>query len=251
MPNHCYGYRTDLPDQRDHFYAAPHELLQALPPSVDLRSQCPPIYDQGQLGSCTAQVIAGAIEFDQMKQGKTPFMPSRLFIYYNERAMEGTVNSDAGASIRDGIKTVNSLGVCPESEWPYITAQFATRPAPQCYTDALLTRALQYQRVMQNLNMMLACLASGYPFLVGFSVYQSFESAQVAETGIVPMPQWGESILGGHCCLCIGYDNKQQRFLCRNSWGDTWGMQGYFTMPFAYLANQQLSSDFWNIRLVS
>jgi C1A family cysteine protease len=127
-----YGWIPDLPDHRDHLYAAPPPRLTALPPSTDLRPQCPPVYDQGQLGSCTANAIAGAIEFDQMKQGQTPFVPSRLFIYYNERDIEGTVGSDSGAQIRDGIKSVAQQGVCPEPEWPYDITKFTEKPPDTC-----------------------------------------------------------------------------------------------------------------------
>src|SRR4030095_2793109 len=110
-----YGWIPDIPDQRDFLYAAPPAFLRALPPKVDLRKKCPPVYDQGQLGSCTANAIAGAIEFDQMKEQLPQiFLPSRLFIYYNERVIEGTVDSDSGAMLRDGIKTVAKQGACPE-----------------------------------------------------------------------------------------------------------------------------------------
>jgi C1A family cysteine protease len=245
-----YGWIHDLPDHRDHIYSAPIEHLQALPSSVDLRTQCPPVYDQGQLGSCTANAIAAAIEFDQMKQKILSFMPSRLYIYYNERDMEGTIDSDSGAQIRDGIKSVGSQGVCPENEWPYDISQFAVTPPAQCYQDALRDRALCYQRVAQNLDQMKGCLASGYPFALGFTVYDSFESAEVASTGIVPMPTRSESVLGGHAVLAVGYDDSQQRFLVRNSWGNSWGMQGYFTMPYTYLTSRHLASDFWVIKTI-
>ena len=114
-----YGWTPDLPDARDHLFSAPQITLAALPPSADLRSQCPPVYDQEQIGSCTANAIGGAFEFETTKQGLTDFMPSRLFIYYNERAMEGNTGIDSGAQIRDGVKSVATLGVCPETEWPY------------------------------------------------------------------------------------------------------------------------------------
>src|ERR1700681_1590601 len=105
--NYSLGWLPDLPDARDFMYAAPLKVLQALPPSVDLRSGCPPVYDQGQLGSCTANAIAAAIEFDQRKQKLTQkFSPSRLFIYYNERVLEGTISVDGGAMLRDAIKSV-------------------------------------------------------------------------------------------------------------------------------------------------
>jgi C1A family cysteine protease len=247
-----YGWLRDIPDQRDHLYAAPVAALAALPPSLDLRKQCPSVYDQGQLGSCTGNGIAAALQFERMKQKLTPdFIPSRLFIYYNERVIEHTVNSDSGAAIRDGIKSVAKQGDCPESEWPYDITKFASKPLPKCYHDALKYKAVQYQKLVQNLNQMKGCLASGYPFVFGFTVYDSFESQQVAQTGVVPMPGSTEQVLGGHCVVAVGYDDSQQRFIVRNSWGTAWGIQGYCTMPYAYLIDPNLASDFWTIRLVS
>lgn len=247
-----YGWIRDLPDQRDHLYAAPGVALAALPPKIDLRRHCPAVYDQGQLGSCTANGIAAAIQYDRMKQNLKPdFTPSRLFIYYNERVIEGTVKSDSGAQIRDGIKVVAKEGDCPETEWPYVITKFTNKPTAQCYKDALKYKAIQYQRVAQNVNQMKGCLASGYPFVYGFTVYESFESKNVAKTGVVPMPGSGEKILGGHCVLAVGYDDAQQRFLARNSWGTAWGLQGYFTVPYAYLTDPNLSSDIWTIRLIA
>jgi C1A family cysteine protease len=246
-----YGWVRDLPDHRDALYSAPGAGLQALPPKVDLRPQCPPIYDQGQLGSCTGNGIAGAIEFDQMKEKlKQVFVPSRLFIYYNERSMEGTVSSDSGAQIRDGIKSVAKQGVCDEKLWPYDIAKFADKPPAGCYQAAKQHAAVSYQRLVQALAQMKGCLASGYPFVFGFTVYESFESPAVAKTGQVPMPASTETVLGGHCVVAVGYDDAQQRFIIRNSWGTAWGMEGYCTMPYPYLGQNDLSSDFWTIRLV-
>ena len=247
-----YGWLRDIPDHRDHLYAAPVVALTALPPSVDLRNQCPPVYDQGQLGSCTANGIAAALQFERKKQKLTPdFIPSRLFIYYNERVIEHTVNSDSGAMIRDGIKSVSKQGDCPETEWPYDITKFTQKPQLSCYQDALKYKAVQYQKLSQNVNQMKGCIASGYPFVFGFTVYDSFESQQVAQTGVVPMPSLSEQVMGGHCVVAVGYDDAQQRFIVRNSWGTSWGIQGYCTMPYAYLTDSNLASDFWTIRLVA
>src|SRR6516225_335563 len=152
-----YGWNRDMPDARDHIFAAPLNMFpQGVPPAVDLRPHCPAVYDQGQLGSCTANAIGGALEFDRKKQGLPDFIPSRLFIYYNERVMEGTVGSDAGAQIRDGIKSIASQGDCPESEWPYDGSparpdgtfppghHAALEPPPQCYRDAIKHAAISY-----------------------------------------------------------------------------------------------------------
>jgi len=246
-----YGWIPDLPDQRDYQYAAPVAAIGPLPTNIDLTPECPPVYDQGQLGSCTANAIAGAIQFEQMKQNLAQiFTPSRLFIYYNERTMEGTVNSDSGAQIRDGMKSIGSLGDCPEDMWPYIIANFAEKASDTCYQTALLHKAILYQRVVRDLIQMKGCLASGYPFVFGFTVYESFESQQVAQSGHAPMPQHGEKVLGGHAVMAVGYDDANQWFIVRNSWGTSWGMQGYFTLPYTYFTSRNLSSDFWTLRLV-
>lgn len=247
----AFGWVPDLPDMRDHQYAAPQPVLNALPPMVDLTSHCPPVYDQGQLGSCTANAIAGAVQFDRAKQKLTPdFVPSRLFIYYGERVIEGSVNSDAGAMIRDGIKVVVKQGAPPEADWPYDITKFAQKPSPKAYADAVKDQVVSYSRVARSLTQMRGCLASGFPFVFGFTVYESFESQAVADTGVVPMPAYGESVLGGHAVLAVGYDDAHQRFIVRNSWGTGWGVRGYFTMPYTYLTDPGLASDFWTVRSV-
>ena len=248
--NEGYGWIPDLPDYRDHIYVMPFSPAVALPGSVDLRANCPSPYDQGQLGSCTANAIAGALEFDRLKEGLQDFTPSRLFIYYNERSIEGTISSDSGAQIRDGIKSVHKQGACSETEWPYDISKFTAQPSASCYQDALLHRAITYQRVTRDLQHMKNCLAEGYPFIFGFTVYDSFESDTVAKSGVVPLPQPGEKVLGGHAVMAVGYDESTQRFLIRNSWGTSWGQEGYCTMPYAYLTQRGLASDFWTVRLV-
>jgi C1A family cysteine protease len=245
-----YGWVPDLPDQRDHTYAVAAHLVSNLPDSVDLRDQCPDVYDQGELGSCTGNAIAAALEFDRMKQNLDDFTPSRLFIYYNERVLEGTVDSDSGAQIRDGIKSVAQQGDCPETEWAYDISKFADAPPQSCYDDALQYKAVQYQSVSQNLADMQGCLASGYPFVFGFTVYESFESDAVAQTGDMPMPKSREQVIGGHAVLAVGYDNQDRVFIVRNSWGEGWGDAGYFYMPYAYLLDDNLADDLWTIRLV-
>jgi|SRR6185437_3450450 len=246
-----YGWKPDLPDARDFRYAATPAVLINLPPKVDLTSNCPTVYDQGQLGSCTANAIAGAFQFELMKQNSPLFAPSRLFIYYNERVVENTVNMDSGAQIRDGMNCISNQGVCPEDMWPYVISEFTQKPYAVCYQDALTHTATSFYRIGRDINQMKACLADGYPFIVGFTVYSAFESMQTTQTGILNLPQPGESVVGGHAVVAVGYDDSQNRFIIRNSWGADWGMQGYFTMPYDYLLNENLSDDFWTIRLVA
>jgi C1A family cysteine protease len=246
MMKHKTGWIPDFPDHRDVLYSAP---AVALPDLVDLRSYCTAVEDQGQLGSCTANAIVGALEFLEKKAGTRAYNLSRLFLYYNERVLENSVGSDSGAMLRDGVKALVKWGCCHETIWPYAISAFAARPTEKCFVAASTHVISSYQRLV-SVNDMLQCLASGFPFVFGFSVYESFESMEAAKTGIINMPEPGESLLGGHAVLCVGYDTAAARFTCRNSWGTKWGgpMVGYFTIPFGYLGSRDLSDDFWTIR---
>ena len=248
--NYSLGWLPDLPDSRDFMYAPPMSIAESLPTFADLRTGCPPVYDQGHLGSCTANALAGAFEFDLKKQSKPDFMPSRLFIYYNERVLINTVNSDSGAYIRDGIKTMNKDGVCPENEWPYDIAKFTQKPPAKCYKDALKSQIKSYRRLINTLNQLQGCLAEGFPFVFGFTVYESFMTQEVANSGIMPMPKRSEKVMGGHAVMAVGYDDKRQVFIVRNSWGKEWGDDGYFYMPYAYITDTNRCDDFWTIRLI-
>ncbi len=248
-----YGWRPDMPDYRDVHYEPHPKILKKLPKKVDLKHHCPPVYNQGLLGSCTANAIAAAIQFGLRKQHpKHDFMPSRLFIYYNERVIEGTVRIDNGAEIRNGIKTVVKHGVCPEIFWNYSDDNkiFKKKPLPDCYEEALNHQVLSYHRLHKNLEHMKACLAEGFPFLFGFTVYEEFEGETIKKTGELNMPATHEKMKGGHAVMCVGYDEKSKRFIVRNSWDADWGQEGYFTMPYEYLTHPGLAEDFWTIRLV-
>ncbi len=247
---HKYNWHPSLPDFRDKFMKLQRAGSANLPPSVDLRPHCPRLYDQGQLSSCTANAIGAALEFEMMKQGQKVFTPSRLFIYYNERAMENNIPNDDGAVIRDGLKTVVKDGACPEDMWPYVPAKLPVRPDARCYTEGLNHQVLKYQRLNQTLDEFKGCLAAGFPIIFGISIFEGFESPEVARTGIVNMPKENEKDLGGHAILAVGYNDHDKRFIIRNSWGDKWGQGGYCTLPYEYMTNSQLASDFWTIQLV-
>ena len=242
---YTYSWIPDIPDTRDFLYTAIRPKKVKLPSNVDLREYCSPVEDQGALGSCTANALAGNIEFLDEKDDAGYTDASRLFIYYNERVIEHSVTSDAGAMIRDGIKTLYKEGVCSEDRWPYQIKQFTKKPSAICYQEAKKHRIQSYHRIT-TLNEMLSCLTEGFPFVFGFAVYESFESQKTAKTGIANMPKPSERQLGGHAVCAVGFDQKTKRFLVRNSWGPNWGMGGYFTIPYQYL--ETLADDFWTIR---
>ena len=259
-----YGYIPDLPDTRDKLYKKLGFFDKIkLPSKVDLSETVDnkfPIFNQGSLGSCTANAIGAALAIVNIKQDvdnnrfdpSKLFIPSRLFIYFNEREIEGTVNEDSGAMIRDGIKSVNSQGVCREDMWGYDISRFQQRPSDSAYAEAQYHQALKYERLDNtDINQLKNVLANdGLPFVFGFTVYESFESDEVTRTGMMPMPSPTERVLGGHAVLCVGYDDSTKRFKVRNSWGDDWGSGGMFFMPYDYMTNENLVDDVWVISIV-
>ncbi|HSW98339.1 MAG TPA: C1 family peptidase [Candidatus Saccharimonadales bacterium] len=253
---HGLGWISDLPDQRDYIYEPPTEMLARLPTlkKVDLRPHTRPVFDQGQLGSCTANALSAAFDFDRAREGKKFMAPSRLFIYWNERDIEGTVTQDSGARIRDGVKVLVKLGAPPERDWEYDISKFTEKPPAPAFATAKKNQALSYHRIVtphsDPTRDMLACLAAGYPFVTGISVYESFESAAASRTGHIPMPKRREGLLGGHAILIVGYDAATRLFTFQNSWGTSWGDKGFGYLPFAYLTSRGLASDMWLIKTV-
>lgn len=213
---------------------------------IDLSFKMPPIYDQGNLGSCTSNALCALVTYN-----KPTFVGSRLFLYYCERIYEKTINTDSGATLQDGIKSLVNYGICSEYDWPYIISQFNKLPPPYCFTNALKEQALKVENInSSSILAMKNCLASGFPFVIGILVYSSFESQQVAKTGIVPLPGPKETCLGGHAICIVGYDDTKNSFYARNSWGSSWGLKGYFFIPYTYLSNSKLASDAWTIQLM-
>lgn len=241
--NNRFGWIPDTPDARDFLYKKYFKVMRKLPSIVDMRDRCSTVENQGSLGSCTAQAVIGAMECQDITQMDY----SRLFVYYNTRKEQGTIWYDSGGALRTTIKVAADQGSCDEILWPYKTCKFRRKPSKKAYEDALNHQIISYER-MDTLAEMKSCLADGYPFVFGFSVYTSFEN--VGEDGLVPMPGPNESLLGGHAVMAVGYNEEQQRFIVRNSWGVGWGDKGYCYMPYAYLENRDLSDDFWSVRSI-
>tara|TARA_R110000868_G_scaffold405025_1_gene683919 strand:+ start:422 stop:1258 length:837 start_codon:yes stop_codon:yes gene_type:complete len=242
-----YHWTRDKVDKRDYLYAP---TVAKLSTYVDLRPYCSSIEDQGRLGSCTGNAIAGAIELLMKRNNKFTDI-SRLFIYYYERLLENTVNYDSGAYIRDGIKACYTYGAATENLWPYDISKFRNRPSIDAVNDAKKRKVKLYERV-SDFNGVINAIDNGYPVTIGFDVYSSFDSPTVARTGIMPYPNLKkEKLLGGHAVLIVGYNKNNDTFIVRNSWGKYWGDNGYFYMPFQVIKNNTMSGDFWVIKSIS
>lgn len=244
------GWKGEIKDQRDFKYSTPNSIKKdvVLPTKVDLRHHCPHVTDQGQLGSCTGHASAGMTQFLFIKQGDRRYTSAPLFIYYCTRELEGTVESDAGASIRDTMKAINKWGVTDETDWPYVITKFRDKPNNHAYTVAEQHQSITYEKVPQDLNEMMYLLNSGFPFIFGTTVYESFQ--RVGHDGMVTLPANNEQALGGHALCCVGYDLTKHVFIIRNSWGTHWGDKGYCYFPFSYLLSTDLTGDMWTIRLM-
>lgn len=254
IPKHKYTLKRDKLDARDVRFTLPVKLLsKQMPVRVDLRDKYDKIYNQGSLGSCTANALAMAFDFTRIKETLPVLEPSRLFLYYNERMMENSVDRDDGAELRTGVKACAKIGNCAESMWPYHIDKFTVQPDASCYSSAGSNLVKKYMRIDNTkLSLLKGCLVDGFTFVCGISIYESFESDQVSSTGIVPLPDVSsEELYGGHAVTCVGYDDSKKVFIMRNSWGSDWGDKGHFYIPYIYLTNLDLAADFWTLRSTS
>jgi len=250
---HSFGWKKDPKDIRDYKYKF-HLPLRLLPDFIDMRSQCSPVRDQGQLGSCTAFAMAtGLREWMMWKYlGVEHTVLSPLFLYWQERFLEGTVFEDSGAYIRDGLKVLQEMGTCPEVDDPYDISRFTETPTPEMVQKALPYKISTYERLDTTSLALRTALAQGDPVVMGMLVYSSFETQEVATTGKVPMPSrcpMTDKVLGGHAVFVVGYQNDPAwngggYFIVKNSWSDAWGDSGYFYLPFGFISSYR-TSDLW------
>ncbi len=247
-----FGCRRDLRDARDYLWLPSADDIAKLPAQVNLSQFMPPVMEQGAIGSCTAQAVTEALRFIIKKSGNEDRSLARLQLYYDSRELEGTAKVDGGATLRDAIKCTRNSGVAHEFLWPYNPGRVLTRPPLSVYADAEKFEAITYQRVTVNATHVKVALATGYPVLIGLTLYESFQSAEVARTGIVPMPDLDqESVAGGHAILAYGYGDHPGHFTIRNSWGVQWGNKGDCYIPEDYVGSTKYGADFWRITRTS
>lgn len=250
-PKRRYGYKPSVHDIRDHlaqpgsqFYRATH-----VPKSFQMVEFCSQVEDQGSTSSCTANATVGAMELTERRESKDHgwIDLSRAWLYWMTRKQEGDTSHDNGAYIRDAIKVAAAKGAPPEADWAFNTYNIFATPPASLDAEAAPHRITEYARVTREAAHVKTVLASGFPIVFGMSVYDSFESSEVAKTGIVPLPTFTEKLQGGHAVLAVGYDDDKRSILVRNSWGADWGLKGYFWLSYDYFFSS-LVSDLWVIR---
>lgn len=254
----AYGWNPQRPDHRDRLYHLEERIYQGhqLPKTVDLWPHVPPIWNQAQLGSCTAHGSLRAFLIEAIRQGESLPMLSRLMQYYDTRDLEGTPDTDSGGQVRDAIKVLASTGVAPESDWPYDIARFAERPPARAYADADRYMSVKYQAVTVGGPgaPMRTALANGLAITFGFSVPQAFEDGSWDPAReVLPVPGPDSGFIGGHCVCVTGYDCSRQalppHFICDNSWGDGWGDRGRFRLAAGWFSSG-LATDLWVVQAV-
>ena len=249
-----YNHKHDEDDIRDYKF---HKMV-IQKPKIELPKQfnlislsrLPPVLDQGNLGSCTANAASNSLRYLLIKNKKAEFQPSRLFIYWFTRFIQNTVNSDSGASNRDTLKSISKNGACNELIWKYDISKYKIRPNQVSINDGSKhIPGFQYLSVGQDTSSIKNAISQGYPIVCGILVYSSFESDEVTKTGSVPLPDTTkEQLLGGHAILMVSYDDTTKKFGFMNSWGTSWGYKGFFTLPYDYIFNYNLAFDFWTMR---
>lgn len=240
MSKYKYVCKPDDKDDRDYLYESyvKEGTFKASVPrtSVDIRKEysVPAILDQGNLGACVSNEVSNALRYCLLKYKNFDFQPSRLFIYYFARLLDGApLTEDTGTSVRAGLKAVARYGAPSESWEPYVLTRFADQPSKMAMSAGRQhIKSFKYLKVSQNLDEIKRVIADGFPVICGVQVYSSFESDRAIKSGNIPMPDIEtETLQGGHCVALYGYDDEKKIFIMMNSWGTQVGQQGWFTIP--------------------
>jgi C1A family cysteine protease len=264
VTSHVLNVVKDKLDHRDHL-AAPVGVT--LPISGDLSAFLGPVKNQGALGSCTAHAGTElreflyrkfySLEFDKTVP-TAQFQLSPLFQYAMERIAEGDFSVDNGAQSRTIFQVMAAHGCCLATQDPYIEADVFVQPTAAQLADATPYQHISYHRCL-TVDIVKSTLANGYCTTVGIPVFNSFESAAVAQTGLVPVPTATDPNIGGHEMLIFGYDDTKNvlghvgAFHVRNSWGEGWGEQGNCWIPYDYFTAAPVAGqfDFWTASLAA
>lgn len=227
-----------------------YEAHQVTTESIDLRGNFSKIKHQGNQGSCLAFTLTSVFEYMMRFCKQEDCDLSEAFLYYNARSLDeyGSVDEDQGSRFVPALESLRTFGIALEKHCPYNDQVFNSKPSEEAYQDAATRKLLKALNVERNVNAIKSALSDGYPVAGSFNLFKSFFEAGA----YIPMPseqemkefeQQGEEEQNRHsrhAMVIVGYSDKLQRFLVRNSWGEEWGDKGYCYIPYSYIANENL-----------
>ncbi len=243
------GYKFAKPNPKAKAYSSKLKS-DKLPPAVDLRPFMTKVEDQGQTNSCTANAVVGAYEYLFKRFKKQNYDISRMFVYYNARVKGGGDIADEGSVIQYAMECLKKAGACSEATWKFKKEIVNKKPHKESYSEGKKFLVDEIMSVPVKLKAWKKTLADGYPIVFGTTLYKSFDKA-AENGGVVPMPspkEAGRKSHGGHAMLCVGYSDEDKMFIIRNSWGESWGEEGYCYIPYNYLMNEKWTGDCWIIK---
>lgn len=238
-----FRIKRSEPDPRDHVFKQSHPLIMK---EVDLRVWDSSVEDQGSLGSCASHAMTSAYEIMVNIGYPEKFVDlSRLYVYYHTRYLEGSFLVDQGVLyLRNLMKAVNKYGVCSEILWPYLVENVTSQPTPDCYADGLKRTITEYKRLETSTDV-LESLTMSKPVIIGLDIYDGFMDVS-KENPVVTDPT-GQTIVGGHAMVIVGYSVDSKWYIAKNSFGVQWGDQGYCYLPFDYADTHGF--EMWNFQI--
>lgn len=248
--HHTHGLGLNVAAAKaNHGLTAKHNTAQpvlkrngAAPPSFDLSQFANQPGDQGQVGSCvtwaTGYTGYGVLMNEQKITGG-PMAP--MFIY-----AQIAKGNDQGTTAEVALPMEQQQGIDTKSDYTQGDFDFTTQP-----TDAEKQNAAKFKLSGEtNLptkgtdakNAIEDAISQGLPVPFGFQVHQSFMNMDATTAGnysYTPGDAQSDPIQGGHEVTIVAYN--EQGVKVENSWGNSWGAQGYFTLPWKFFDGDDVS----------
>ena len=204
----------------------------------------PELVEQGDIDSCVPNCISTIYYYNTFKQGNhINFRISRLFLYYNVRKIYNELSDDAGSRIIDCIKILKKSGAPPEMLHPYHEKFMYKQPSELSVRLGKYCRLLGFKEL--NKDELKNKLLTNNPIVCGIKVYENFNNENTCKTGQVIMPSDDDEILGGHSIVIVGFDDEKKNYIFLNSWGKSWGDNGFGYIPYDYITDENLADEFF------
>ncbi|HOZ27180.1 MAG TPA: C1 family peptidase [Hyphomonadaceae bacterium] len=213
--------------------------------SVDLRGKFGPVWDQGELNSCTACATVSAVEYlFAQREGKW-LMMSPLFVYFNARKISGREMINSPILAAHSPAAVLAWGVCDDESWPYVPDRFNQPPTDDAFRNASIMQAIQYAR-LGSADEIKASLSAGIPAMFGSDIPRGYYE-EARNTGAMPELGKADGAPSGHAMLIVGYDDRARHWIVRNSHGEGFGEKGYLRLPYSVFDKHVWNEDVWAI----